>query len=137
MAGETDLKTLLAHMSPLLADGEVVYCTFPDARYGDHADLEPIAAIHEAEGLTLVVPRASADARGIAYESTFRRITLQVHSSLDAVGLTAAFARRLAEHGLSANVLAGFFHDHLLVQSDVADRAVEALGDLARSAGTD
>lgn len=132
MSGETDLDRLLARLSPRLVDGEFVFLSFVDARYGDRAELEPLAAVSEAEGLTLIVPRQRADAHGQAYESVFRAITLQVHSSLDAVGLTAAFAGKLAERGISANVIAGFYHDHIFVRRDAAASALEALESLSR-----
>lgn len=131
MSGETDLEALLARMSPRLLDGEFVFLSFADGAYGDRAELEPVAAVREDEGLTLIVPRHLADAHGLAYESVFRAITLQVHSSLDAVGLTAAFAARLAERGISANVVAGFYHDHVYVQRDAAAGALEALESLS------
>ena len=107
MSGETDLARLLASMSPVLADEEYVFCSIEDARYGDRAELAPIAAVAEAEGLTLILPRARADSAGLAYDSVFRKITLRVHSSLDAVGLTAAFSAALTGQGISANVVAG------------------------------
>ena len=50
-----------------------------------------------------------------------------MHTALDAVGLTAAVATALAEHGIPANVIAGFYHDHLLVPEDRADDAVAVL----------
>ncbi len=131
MTGEKDLRKLLASLSPVLTDGEYVFCTFQDAQYGDYPDLEPVASIKEEEGLTLVVPKNKADARGLPYESVFRKITLMVHSSLDAVGLTAACSAKLTEHGISANVIAGYFHDHLFVQKELADKAIDALRELA------
>ena len=127
MAGENDLGTLLADLSPRLGKGEYVFHSFPNGRYGMHPELEPIAAIAEAEGLTLVVPRERADAAGLPYESVFGKITLGVHSSLDAVGLTAAVSARLAEHGLAANVVAGYFHDHVFVSVADGQRALDAL----------
>lgn len=132
MSGETDLDRLLASLSPRFVDGEFVFCTFADARYGDRSELAPIAAVSEPQGLTLVLPRANADARGLAYESIYRMITLGVHSSLDAVGLTAAVSARLAAHGISANVIAGYHHDHIFVPREQADEAVAALAELAR-----
>ena len=114
-------------MSPELIDREFVFCSFENGRYGEHARLEPIASFVEREGLTLVISRAKADEHDLAYESVFRGITLKVHSSLEAVGLTAAFSNKLAEHGISANVIAGYFHDHIFVQSEQADRAMAAL----------
>ena len=132
MNGETDLGRMLATLSPRLADGEFVFCSFAAARYGDHADLEPIAAINEPEGLTLVVPKSNADARALDYSGVFRMISLGVHSSLEAVGLTAAFSHALAKHGISANVVAGRFHDHIFVPVDQAGRAIDALAELHR-----
>ena len=132
VTGERELKKLLERISPELMDGEYVFCTFRDARYGDNSDLEPVAAVSESEGLTLVVPKRRADSSGCRYASVFKRITLNIHSSLDAVGLTAAFSTKLAECGISANVIAGFYHDHIFVQSEFAERALAALEELAR-----
>ena len=131
MSGETHLSTLLSTLSPQLLEDESVFCTFASAVYGDQAALAPVASVMESEGLTLVVPRQKADAHGICYESVFRGITLTVHSSLDAIGLTAAFSAKLTEQGISANVIAGFYHDHVFVQSEEADRAMSALKQLS------
>ena len=130
MSGEKQLDQLLQNLSPKMADGEFVYCSFAGAGYGDYAELEPVAAVHEAEGLTLVIPKSIADARGLGYGSVFRAITLRIQSSLDAVGLTAAFAAKLTEHGISANVIAGYYHDHILVPAADANRALAALAEL-------
>ena len=121
---------MLQTLTPQLADGDFVFVTFPDATYGDGGTLSPIAAMMESEGLTLVVPRPKAEEAGIPYEGVFCCITLSVHSSLQAVGLTAAFSRKLTEPGISANVIAGFYHDHLFVQHEDADRAMAALAEL-------
>jgi hypothetical protein len=134
MHGEEDLQTLLATLSPSIQPGEFVFVTFPDAVYGDHASLSPIAAVGESEGLTLVIPREQADANGLAYESVFRCITLTVHSGLNAVGLTAAIAARLSDSNIPANVVAGFFHDHVFVPADAESEAMAVLVALGRSA---
>ena len=132
MTGERDLEKLLTSMSPELMDGEYVFCTFQNAQYGDYLDLEPVAAIRESEGLTLIIPKRKADDKNIYYESAFKRITLRIHSSLDAIGLTAAFSSKLTEHEISANVIAGYYHDHIYVQSDHAEKAMKALNEFAR-----
>ncbi len=132
MTGEKDLEKILASMSPELMDGEYVFCTFQNAQYGDYSDLDPVAAIDESEGLTLIIPKRKADEKNYSYKSTFRRVTLRIHSSLDAVGLTAAFSSKLTEQGISANVIAGYYHDHIFVQSEFAERAMEALDEFAR-----
>ena len=132
MTGETDIAKLLSSMSPILMHGEYVFCNFPDAQYGDRSELNPFASCVEHEGLTLIIPRARADANQLSYDSVFRGISLEIHSSLNAVGLTAAVSVKLTEHGISANVIAGYFHDHIFVQSEYAEKAMAALGELAR-----
>ncbi|MFK8015457.1 MAG: ACT domain-containing protein [Gammaproteobacteria bacterium] len=129
-----NLASMLASLTPVLVPGEFVFCSFAGAAYGEHHYLEPIASFAESEGLTLVVPRSNADAANLTYESVFCCLTLSVHSSLDAVGLTAAFASKLTEHGISANVLAGYYHDHIFVQRGQVSRAVAALGELRDTA---
>jgi hypothetical protein len=91
------------------------------------------AAVREAEGLTVVLPRAEADSLGLSYDFVGAWITLEVHSALEAVGLTAAVSRALTEARISCNVLAGFHHDHLLVPVAEAARALEVLANFARS----
>ena len=132
MTGEINLDKLLASMTPILVDGEYVFYSFPDARYGDRAELEPVASCIEPEGLTLVIPKSRADEYGLDYDSAFRGISLGVHSSLEAVGLTAALATKLTEHGISANVIAGYFHDHIFILHEHADEAMAALAELAQ-----
>jgi len=127
LAGEKNLDNLLRSMSPVLTEGDYVFCTVKNAGYGDCAETRPIASFAEAEGLTLVLPKVTADSSDLVYEGVFRCISLGVHSSLEAVGLTAAVAGKLAEHGISANVIAAFFHDHIFVQSELADRAIGIL----------
>ncbi len=127
MSGEKNLERLLSAMSPELLPGEFVFCTFADAVYGSHSHLHPMAAINEAEGLTLVIPSKQAKQHQISYESVFRCITLNIHSSLDAVGLTAAISSCLAAHNISANVIAGYFHDHVFVHTEQAAHALRLL----------
>jgi len=129
MAGETRLENLLHTMSPVLIDGDFVFCSLKNAQYGDYADARPMASFTEPEGLTLVLSSADAEHAGLSYEGLFRCITLGVHSSLEAVGLTAAVASKLAGHGIAANVIAAYFHDHIFVPADLADRALGILSE--------
>lgn len=131
MSAITDLNQLLIHMEPSLQDNEFVFCTFPDKRYGAYSELEPLCAFQEKEGLTLILPRSQADLLGISYDGSYRAITLQVYSSLQTVGLTAAVAAKLTAHNISANVVAAYHHDHIFVPTAQATHAVEALRDLA------
>lgn len=130
MAGEQDLDKLLALLQPDLLPGEFVFCTAEKLNYGDLAELQPIASYQEKEGLTLVVSKQAADAAGLAYDSVFNCITLMVHSSLDAVGLTAAVSSRLAANGISANMIAAYYHDHVFVPKKKAQLALKLLTEL-------
>lgn len=132
MVGETDLSQLLAALAPHLMEGEFVFCSIQDATYGDFAELSPIACFRESEGLTLVLAKENADKAGFTYESLFKGITLNVHSSLEAVGLTAAVAGQLAARGISANVMAAYYHDHIFVRAEQADAALSALNAFSR-----
>ncbi|MEH6455812.1 MAG: ACT domain-containing protein [Cocleimonas sp.] len=129
MSGETNLNKLLSSMSPKLLDDEYVFCSVENGQYGDFIDLSPLATYMEAEGLTLVITKDNADKSELEYESVFKCITLLIHSSLEAVGLTAAVSTKLAENGISANVVAAYYHDHIFVQSVKAELALEALHD--------
>ncbi|MCX5250526.1 ACT domain-containing protein [Streptomyces sp. NBC_00201] len=132
MAGETDLSKLLSGMRPELNPGRYVFTTVE----GDiPAGVAPVVTVAEPEGLTLVVRQEEADAAGLAYDYVAGWITLRVVSALEAVGLTAAFARELAEAGLSCNVVAGYHHDHIFVPHEQAEQAVAALNDLAHRSG--
>ncbi|WP_169987047.1 ACT domain-containing protein [Microbispora sp. H10836] len=129
MTGETDLPTLLTTMRPRLNPGRYVFTTVD----GDvPPGVRPVVTVAEEEGLTLVLPQRDADAAGLTYDYVTGWITLRVHSALEAVGLTAAFAQALAAAGLSCNVVAGFHHDHLFVPYERVGEAVEVLEDLAR-----
>lgn len=122
-----ELSKLLRSLEPSLIEGEFVFCSIKDAKYGDFAELSPVASFVESEGLTVVLEKDTADRVDWKYESSFRLITLTVHSSLESVGLTAAVAAKLAKLGISANVMAAYFHDHIFVPVKQAEEALEAL----------
>lgn len=132
MTGETNLNKMLRGLSPQLNDGQYVFVTVNDATTIDRK--LTLAEFKEAEGTTLVLEKAHADALEIKYDYVSAWITLTVHSSLAAVGLTAAFANALAAKNISCNVIAGYYHDHLFVAHDDADKAMQALQHLAQNA---
>jgi hypothetical protein len=134
MAGITDLSTLLASMEPELQQGELVFCSMPGSETLP-AGIAPLGMFREKEGLTLIVETGAAARLDCPKSAPMRCISLTVHSALEAVGLTAAISAELTRHDISANVVAGYYHDHIFVGSADADRAVAALRDLsARSA---
>ena len=139
MTGETDLSHLIAEARPILDPATYVFITTPAERPPDHPAV--IGTFREDEGLTLIAEQGWAEGEGLPATFPCRRITLSVHSSLDAVGLMAAVSGALAEAGIGANPVAGFYHDHLFVPVAEADRALAALealmhGRWAASRGT-
>lgn len=130
MCGTTDLDELLRVMKPQLLAAEFVFCTVAGSLV-DYVSLKPVATFIEAEGLTLVLDKNTAQDAGLPFEGAFRQITLTVHSSLEAVGLTAAISAKLAAKGISANVIAAYYHDHIFVPSAKAEMALLALQELS------
>lgn len=124
----------VVNLAPRLRPKNYVFCTLPGAQYGDLAQTRPLACIAEAEGLSLVLAKDQADREGLAYTGLFKCISLGLHSSLDAVGLTARISSELAGHGISANMIAGYHHDHLLVPAAQAENALNVLLQLSRPA---
>ncbi|AZQ51469.1 ACT domain-containing protein [Burkholderia cenocepacia] len=129
---ENDLAVLLRTMQPELHPGAFAFIALPpDA---DVSLSELIATFREAEGLTVVVDEETAARRGWPVLFRAAWITLTVHSDLAAVGLTAAFARALGAAGISCNVIAAAYHDHIFVPVDDGPRARDVLIALQRDA---
>lgn len=128
MIGETNLQKLLKEMKPELNGGEYVYCV---ANSKEHAiSLDPLFLFLEKEGVTMILPKDKADSMDLSYPTVCAWITLTVHSSLEAVGLTAAFSSALTDANISCNVVAAFFHDHIFVPVKDAQRAMKVLNKL-------
>ena len=127
MAAISDLNQLLQQLSPKLDESRWVYCLRTDNKL---PACKPLATIKEKEGLTLIIDPHEADRLGLKYDHIYALITLQVHSDLNAVGLTAAVSQKLAEASIPANMLAGYFHDHILVPEILADKALRILSTL-------
>lgn len=133
MTGETDLGRLIASMQPVLDAETYVFATVPDTAAA--RAVPSLMSFAEAEGLTLILTAAAADRHGLAGQFPCRRITLNVHSALEAVGFIAAVATRLAGLGMGVNPVSAFYHDHLFVPADRAGDAMEALHAMAREGG--
>lgn len=132
MSGEIDLTKLIASMHPVLNDQEYIFAIMDKDSLVSIDELEPLGTFYEIEGLTVIALKTKADALGIYYQSVFQCITLNVHSSLEAVGLTAAVSCALANDGISANVVAAYYHDHIFVPTAKAKQALLCLQNLAR-----
>ncbi|AZQ59714.1 ACT domain-containing protein [Maribacter sp. MJ134] len=131
MAGKKDLSLLQKELTPILNPGEFVFVTTKDSSIVNNG--EAIGQFKEKEGFTLILERGKARELGLSYDYIASWITLSVHSSLEAVGLTALFSTELAKHEISCNVIAGYYHDHIFVAKKDADRAMTVLSNLAEN----
>src|SRR5882724_2087992 len=89
----TDLAAMLLDLRPREHEGRYVFVTVGGAL---PAGLQPVMTFAEDEGLTAIVTVEQADAAGLPYELVTAWVTLQVHSALAGVGLTAAVSGALA-----------------------------------------
>ena len=131
LSGETNLQTLLGSMRPSLAPEVFVFATVTSGiPYG----IDPQMVFRESEGLTLIIREEEARRTGLTAIFRCRMVTLDIHSSLDAVGFMAAITTRLAASAIGVNPVSGYFHDHLFVPADRADEALALLEQLAAEA---
>lgn len=134
MTGETELKKLLASMTPRLLPHTYVFAALPPGA-SPIDGLDPVMQFRELEGLTLIVTEDQAKAAGLAGTFRCRMITLDIHSSLEAVGFLAAITTRLAAAGMCVNPVSAFYHDHLFVPAERAEDALAILRALAAESG--
>jgi uncharacterized protein len=130
MPGKTNLAQLLKTMQPVLNEGEYVFCVMKDVSQMNLNEV--LMSFREKEGNTVILKRSVADRLQLSYHFIAAWITLTVHSSLEAVGLTAAFSKALSENGISCNVVAAFYHDHIFVDTKDADKAMNILQALSK-----
>ena len=120
--GERALGNLQAGLSPIVAPDP--YCITVEAAPTQAQVDDAFMVCREAEGVTLIV---ADDTRDIRDGTHYARITLQIHSSLEAVGLTATVSAALMHESIPANMVAGFYHDHVFVPWSMRERALAAL----------
>ncbi len=131
MKGEKNLTALVKNMKPQLNSGRYVFLNTPS--HQDFGNDSILFQFKEEEGITVVMTQEAADALGYSYDFVASWITLRVHSSLEAVGLTALFSKALAENDISCNVVAGYYHDHIFVDQKDAEKSMVALQELSAS----
>jgi hypothetical protein len=129
--GEKDLSKLLNGMRPKHNIGDYVFCAA--ANFEIINPVELILMFNEKEGPTMIIKKELADKLKLEYAFVASWITFTVHSSLEAIGLTATFSTALAREGISCNVVAAFYHDHIFVAKKDTARAMEILKQLSVS----
>lgn len=130
--GKSNLKEILKTLEPILdAENSFVFCT---VKNNFQPEFQVQGSFVETEGKTLIVTKSIADSANLQYDSVFSKISLKVHSSLESVGLTAVFSNALGKAGISCNVVAAYYHDHIFVPESDASRAMETLEEIQRNA---
>jgi hypothetical protein len=117
-------------MKPDRTEGEYVFCTVDTFQRA--AALNPLCMFQEQEAITVILSKHRADEAAFPYSVICAWITLTVHSSLEAVGLTAAVSKALTDANISCNVVAAYYHDHIFVPVKDATRAMDALVKLTK-----
>ena len=130
MAGEKNLNQLLKLIKPQHNPGEYVFCTVKNLSSIDIA--VAIMIFREEEAYSIIIKKETADYLKIEYSFIASWITLTVYSSLEAVGLTAAFSTALSLEGISCNVVAAFYHDHIFVDKKDLEKAMIILNKLSQ-----
>lgn len=131
MQGENNLSVLLSNMQPKLQEGRWVFATVDSEQLPkilQQIEISDLQGFYqESEGSSLILEEAQAKLLALECSEAFAAISLSIHSSLEAVGLTAAISGALAQAGISANVVAAFYHDHIYVPYEKAEAAMQCL----------
>ncbi|SFR64057.1 ACT domain-containing protein [Maribacter stanieri] len=130
MSGEKNLDTLLKSMKPKHNVGEFVFCKTENLEQINLSQI--IMSFKEEESITIIAEKAVADKLDLDYSFIASWITLTVHSSLEAVGLTAAFSKALSENRISCNVVAAYYHDHIFVDKKDTEKAMAILNEFSK-----
>ena len=131
MIAETDLSVLLKNLNPVASSENYVFITLPSDKLTSTLISAAKGMFQEREGITLILPVAAAEQANLQFEGCYCCITCEVHSSLEAVGMTAAMSTALGKAGISANVVAAYYHDHIFVPAEKVDLALEVLTSLS------
>jgi hypothetical protein len=119
-------------MEPTLSDVEYVFVSVEESLFED-LKADSLLMFREEEGVTFILERSVADARGLEYLTTWALITLSVHSDLEAIGFIARISTALAKEGISVNVVSAYYHDHLFVPFEDGQEAAEVLQALSEN----
>lgn len=125
MSGQTNLNDVLKSLD-ISCDGiEYGFANIKADGFPQSADI--IGTFSEKEGLTIIASVIYLRENNIQFDGPYAKLTIEVHTSLQLVGLTAVLSKQLAENGISANVVAAYYHDHIFVQYEHRQKAIELL----------
>ena len=130
--GEISLSKLLATLTATLHPPTYVFAVVKDeSKLPPFSEVEMLFREAKSEGITVITTQEYAESCGLEYAFPSRKITLDVTSSLDAVGFIAVVATRLAAAGMGVNPISGFYHDHLFVPLGREQDALKVIAELA------
>lgn len=125
MSGKLNLDEVLKTLNVSCDDIEYGFANVKDGTFIPTKEI--IGTFQETEALTLIATKNYFEQQNIKYDGSYAKLTIDVHTSLDLVGLTAILSSKLAENGISANVVAAYFHDHIFVQYPLRQKAISAI----------
>ncbi len=123
-------------LKPEAKEGKCYYGTFPETSLMALAGYVGyfVAIVREKEGITAVFSEDALESLRLyaqkKFEGPFCLITFSAATSLNATGITAAASSALAKERIPANVIAGYYHDHVLVPHGMKEKALKILAAL-------
>ena len=125
---------MISGMTPTVRPGIYVFISTEDPTLVASLTSQAISIFEEDEGMSMLIPIDLAKKSGFSVDQPMSCITLNVYSSLEGVGLTAAVSTALGDNSIPCNMVAAFHHDHVFVPSEMCDRAMEVLTSLQKQA---
>jgi len=115
----------------ILNEGEYVFCSIIEINKISMKNI--IGFFKESEGYSIIISKEEAIKNNLPFYFVSAWITLEIDSTLDSVGLTSAFSKKLTKAGISCNVVAAYHHDHIFVPYPEKLKAIKILSDMYES----
>lgn len=133
MSGQTNLSEVLKSIR--ISCDDIEYSFASTGKKNLLTDDGILGTFKEAEGLTVIATSEYFQKNNIKSEGVYAKLTVEIHTSLELVGLTAILASELAKNQISANVVAAYYHDHIFVKFSLRQKAIKAIESLKNSQG--
>ena len=112
-------------------EGEYVFCFIEDIDKINITNI--ICSFKESKGYSIITSKEEAINNNLPFYFVSAWITIEIDSTLDSVGLTSAFSKKLTKAGISCNVVAAYHHDHIFVPYLERLKAMKILSDMYES----